>query len=41
MVNQDVIFRLDPTVYKSSDNTIHLDTNAMESKEIAKDVPWA
>ena len=34
MVNQDVIFRLDPTVYKGNDNTIHLDTNAMESKEI-------
>ena len=41
MVNQDVIFRLDPTVYKGSDNTIHLDTNAMEWKEIAIDVPWA
>ena len=41
MVKQVVIFRLDPTVYKASDNMMHLDTNAMESKKIANDVPWA
>ena len=41
MVKQDVIFRLDSTVYKASDNIMHLDTNAIDSKKIANDVPWA
>lgn len=41
MVKQDVIFRLDSTVYKASDNMMHLDTNAIDSKKIANDVPWA